>query len=523
MIILWGMILCGQSVASPAANQEAEQVALIAKTRPAVVSIFPPGTNAGGSGVLIAPDGETLTNYHVVGNQIALRCGLENGEVYDAVVVGMDPVGDLALIRLLGRENFPSLPLGNSRRARVGQRVYAMGNPLSAATNLVPSVSTGIISGLERYQAPTAGFLEYTDAIQTDAPINPGNSGGPLIDTEGKILGINGRISLEKRGRVNVGVAYAISAQQISNFLYPLRAGRIVPHADLGATVRTADDGRVLVDSINDKMEPYHRGLRVDDELIFFADRMMSTSNQLLNMLGTLPAGWDVPLTFRRDGTARTIRVRLTAKSRSIPTLNESSSRLPAAVQAVYQARPEWANDHFQKLWRNRLWARLVTSPAMKWESQTRLGRETSRAEIRVDGDSITWKLEETQETWPRGTRAPLEHDDDRVLAVVADLCQATSAMANPAVDYLGTFPNVRDQMNHVLVQSYGELSVRWYLDMDREELTSIEVGAEGRWERMTVSWSMNEPGTLRPALWNWESTTGKSAQWDVLNAEASP
>ena len=90
---------------------------------------------------------------------------------------------------------------------------------------------------MHRYQYPAGTLLEYTDCIQTDAAINPGNSGGPLFDAEGRLIGINGRGSFEKRGRVNVGVGYAISINQIKNFLGRLKSGRIVDHATLGARV----------------------------------------------------------------------------------------------------------------------------------------------------------------------------------------------------------------------------------------------------------------------------------------------
>ena len=166
-----------------------------------------------------------------------MKCGMADGKLYDAVVVGLDPTGDVALIKLFGRDDFPAAELGDSDQVRVGDWVFAMGNPFLLATDFQPTVTYGIISGVHRYQFPPGTLLEYADCLQTDASINPGNSGGPLFDAEGRLIGINGRGSFEKRGRVNVGVGYAISINQIKNFLGCLRSGRIVDHATLGARV----------------------------------------------------------------------------------------------------------------------------------------------------------------------------------------------------------------------------------------------------------------------------------------------
>ena len=165
-----------------------------------------------------------------------------------------------------------------------------------------PPITYGILSGVRRYQFPSGTLLEYADCLQTDAAINPGNSGGPLFDADGKLIGINGRGSFEKRGRVNVGVGYAISINQIKRFIGLLKSGRIVDHASLGATVSTDSDGRVIVDDILDGSDAYRRGLRYGDELLRFAGREIGTANAFKNALGTFPAGWRVPLTYRRDG-----------------------------------------------------------------------------------------------------------------------------------------------------------------------------------------------------------------------------
>ncbi len=153
--------------------------------------------------------------------------------------------------------------------------------------------------------------MEYTDCIQTDTSINPGNSGGPLFNMDGELVGINGRGSFEKRGRVNSGAGYAISINQIKHFMDHLKSGRIVDHATFGATVTGRNDGAVIIGNILEESEAYRRGLRVDDELVSFAGRSIRSVNQFKNVLGIYPKGWKVPLVYRRDGQKHTIYPRL--------------------------------------------------------------------------------------------------------------------------------------------------------------------------------------------------------------------
>ncbi|MGH7194962.1 MAG: S1C family serine protease, partial [Candidatus Saccharimonadales bacterium] len=154
---------------------EAERVAVIAKAQEATLAIFTGGGQGGGSGVVISPDGYALTNFHVVaGAGEAVKCGMSHGELYDAVVVGVDPVGDVALIQLFGRDDFPCATLGDSDDVRAGDWVYVIGNPFLLATDFRPTVTYGIVSGVHRYQYPAGTLLEYADCIQTDASINPG-------------------------------------------------------------------------------------------------------------------------------------------------------------------------------------------------------------------------------------------------------------------------------------------------------------------------------------------------------------
>ncbi|MCA9237492.1 MAG: trypsin-like peptidase domain-containing protein [Planctomycetales bacterium] len=290
------------------------RVAAMARATEATVAIFDAAGQGGGSGVLISPDGFALTNFHVVASGgPAMKCGLSDGVLYDAVLVGIDPVGDVALVQLLGRDDFPVAEIGDSDAVRVGQWVFAAGNPFLLADDFTPSVSYGMVSGVRRYQYPAGTLLEYTDCIQTDAAINPGNSGGPLFDADGRLIGINGRGSFEKRGRVNVGVGYAISINQALRFLGHLKSGRIVDHASLGATVSTEDDG-VIVDDILESSDAFRRGLRYGDQVVQFAGRDITTANALQNVLGVFPPHWRVPMRFRRDGQTYDIVVRLESK-----------------------------------------------------------------------------------------------------------------------------------------------------------------------------------------------------------------
>lgn len=293
---------------------EAQQkrIDVLEKISPAVVAIFGNGGAGGGSGVLISSDGYALSNFHVTsGAGNFMKCGLNDGVLYDAVLVGIDPTGDVALIKLLGRDDFPFATIGDSDSVKVGDWAYAIGNPFLLATDFHPTVTYGIVSGVHRYQYPAGTFLEYADCIQVDSSINPGNSGGPLFNDNGELVGINGRGSFEKRGRVNSGAGYAISINQIMHFLDHLRSGRVVDHATLGATVTTDGDGRVIVASILESSEAYRRGLRLDDEIVSFAGRNIRSVNQFKNVLGIYPMGWRLPLTYRRDEQKYAISARL--------------------------------------------------------------------------------------------------------------------------------------------------------------------------------------------------------------------
>ena len=429
----------GQAAAAaddvPAAVHEAQQqrIVTIEKASQAAVAIFA-GEAGGGSGVLISPDGYALTNFHVVQPAgVSMKCGLADGRLYDAVLVGLDPTGDVALVKLVGRDDFPFVELTDSDLVEVGDFCFAAGNPFLLATDFRPSISAGIVSGIHRYQFPADTILEYADCLQVDAAINPGNSGGGLFDARGRLIGVNGRASFEKRGRVNVGVGYAISANQLRNFLGFLKGGRLVDHATLGATATTAEDGGVVVADILESSDAYRRGLRYDDEIVSLAGRSVRTVNALKNILGTLPAGWQVPLVFRRAGRRTEILVRLAGVHRQAelaaivagenpagrrqtpsppgekPAGKEAepperpSAPLPEALRGLYELRPGFTNHHFNVVERDRV-AKAIAARA-DWNS--RRGTWTLSGSLAA-GEPFRITLSDTKGTidLPTGTTA---------------------------------------------------------------------------------------------------------------------
>ncbi len=394
-VVWWPLVAYGQ-VDPAVLEAERARIEVVERCSRSTVAVFSQDGQGGGSGVVISRDGYALSNFHVThstGNW--MKCGMNDGKLYDAVIVGLDPTGDVALIKLLGRDDFPAAEMGDSDLVRVGDWCFTVGNPFLLATDFQPTVAYGVISGVHRYQYPAGTILEYADCLQADAAINPGNSGGPMFDAEGRLIGINGRGSFEKRGRVNVGVGYAISINQIKNFLGHLKSGRIADHATLGAVVRSDERGRVIVDDILEESDAYRRGLRYGDEVIAFGGRSINTVNAFKNVLGIFPRGWRVPISFLHDTQRIDTFVRLRGVHAQIeleemidgdkppgheppqgdeekpenekPQIPDALKRLlgkkpemPDIVKEHYTAKPGYVNYYFNQHERGRVWRALV-------------------------------------------------------------------------------------------------------------------------------------------------------------------
>ncbi len=357
---------------------EEKRIAVIEKVKPSVVAVLNAQGNNGGSGVVIDENGYALTNFHVVAaTGPVMKCGLADGKLYDGVVVGIDKVGDVALIKLLPKKpgnKFAFSRMGDSDKVKAGDWSLAMGNPFLLATDFTPTVTFGLISGVHRYQYPEGALLEYTDCIQIDTSINPGNSGGPLFNMDGEVIGINGRGSFEKRSRINSGVGYAISINQIKNFMGHLRAGLDVDHASLGARIESEDEdgslNKMVVRALLE-CDAARRGLDNGDQLVSFANRPMGSVNEFKNVLGLFPRGWRVPLVYRRDNSSKAeILVRLMGVQRQVVEDDKNPQPQPgprprpgpqvpsnSPAAKLYEPKAGFANFHFNKLERDRLLA----------------------------------------------------------------------------------------------------------------------------------------------------------------------
>jgi len=298
---------------------EARRVTVYDSAAKAVVCVFTDeSATSGGSGVVIDEQGYGLTNFHVVADFLESRRGfggLADGRLYPLRVLGVDPGGDIAMFKLEGRERFDAAQLGDSDGLCVGQWVAAMGNPFLLAEDFSPTITQGIISGLHRYQygqGERGSLLEYADCIQVSTSINPGNSGGPLFDMSGRVIGINGRASFDdgERGRVNVGLGYAVSINQIKRFLPALRAGQLCEHGTLGATVRLAGND-LIFDAIQGLSAAERAGVQLGDELVRLDGRRARTPNDVNNILTILPTDWPITITLRRNGEELAAATRL--------------------------------------------------------------------------------------------------------------------------------------------------------------------------------------------------------------------
>ena len=270
-------------------------------------------TEASGSGVIVdAAQGYVLTNAHVVENGSDIEVTTKDNRRFSAKLVGRDPDTDIAVLQIPA-SGLTAVPIGDSDRLQVGDFVLAIGNPFG----LGQTVTSGIVSALGR---SGLGIEGYEDFIQTDASINPGNSGGPLVDLQGRVVGINTAILAPGGGNIGIGFAVPINMvrrvmDQLINY-GEIRHGRIgVAIQDLTPDVAQALNTRRTEGAVIARVEPgspaERAGLRPNDIIVAIDGAPMRSGSELRNRVGLSPIGDEVDLTIERGGADRNVTVRI--------------------------------------------------------------------------------------------------------------------------------------------------------------------------------------------------------------------
>src|SRR5438477_9199812 len=329
------------SIADPSlATDEQNNIDVYKATAPGVVYIqstttvrdffglYADAREGAGSGSIIDEQGDILTNYHVIADAEKLTVSFGSGKTYPAKVVGKDPDTDLAVIRLLepAKEALTVVPLGDSDKLAVGPKVLAIGNPFG----LDRPLTTGVISGLQRPIRAQNG-RQIEGAIQTDASINPGNSGGPLLDSHGRMIGINSQI--ESPSGASAGVGFAIPVNIAKRIVPQLVRNGYVQRPKLGINPRDVEalSGQVrlpvsygvLVMAVQPGGAAANAGLRglvqtengdveLGDIIVAIDGQKISNNDELLGVLDKHQVGETVSVQVMRNGRAMTVSVKLT-------------------------------------------------------------------------------------------------------------------------------------------------------------------------------------------------------------------
>src|ERR1051325_5526949 len=266
-----------------------------------------------GSGVIVSKDGYIVTNHHVIDGAEQISVDLNDGRSMEAKVIGSDPPSDLAVLKV-NANNLPTLTLGDSDRARIGDVVLAIGNPLGVGQ----TVTMGIISAKGRQTGLSNGSFE--DFLQTDAPINQGNSGGALVSTNSELIGINSQILSPSGG--SIGLGFAVPSNMARTVMEQLvRTGR-VRRGQLGITVlKIPSEGAsklgvtqgpgVLVYQVQPGSGADRVGLRQGDVITALNGSTVSDPNSFRNLIAGTSPGTEVTLTVRRQGSETQVKATL--------------------------------------------------------------------------------------------------------------------------------------------------------------------------------------------------------------------
>jgi serine protease Do len=268
----------------------------------------PRRARAMGSGFFIESDGFLVTNNHVVADADEITVQLPDGREFQAEIVGTDEPTDIALLKVDGVNDMPTVAFGDDRLLRVGDWVVAVGNPFG----LGGTVTAGIVSSIER----DIGAGPYTDYIQIDAPINQGNSGGPTFDLSGRVVGVNSAIFSPSGG--SVGIGFAIPSSTVQEIVAQLRSGGEVARGWLGvqiqdftpemaASIGAPDATGAIVSSVIGGSPAERAGFQQGDVITAVDGDNVEDNRDLTRRVGSLLAGDNATFEVLRNGEAQTI------------------------------------------------------------------------------------------------------------------------------------------------------------------------------------------------------------------------
>jgi S1-C subfamily serine protease len=275
------------------------------------------GRAASGSGFVVDDQGHIVTNDHVVqgASQYRVRFGAD-GKPIVAKLLGTDPSADLALLKIDPEEaDLHPLQLGASDKLRPGDLAIAIGSPFG----LEGTVTSGIVSALGRTITAPNGF-SISNAVQTDAAINPGNSGGPLLDAQGRVIGVNSQIQTNGGSDQNSGVGFAVPVDAIKRALPALEQGKSVQHAYLGVSTTAAAQGGATVGQVVADGPAEKAGLRQGDRILSIAGMTVNEPDDVAAAVNVRRPDDKVDLVVERGGDRRTLTVTLGAQPRRVST-----------------------------------------------------------------------------------------------------------------------------------------------------------------------------------------------------------
>ncbi|MFQ5715202.1 MAG: DegQ family serine endoprotease [Candidatus Scalinduaceae bacterium] len=263
-----------------------------------------------GSGFIISTDGYILTNNHVVGNADKITVRLNDGRVFTAKTIGTDKLSDVAVIKIEATD-LPVLPLGDSDSIEVGEWVIAIGNPFGLSHTL----TVGVVSAKGR---SGVGLADYEDFIQTDAAINPGNSGGPLVDLEGKAIGMNTAIFSRSGG--NMGIGFAIPINMVKSIKDQLVKSGSVTRGYLGIMIQDLtpelkksfglkDQKGILISQVTEGSPAEKAGLKQGDVIIEFDGKPTEKIVPFRNHISLISPGTKKEITVLREGKRKNLTI----------------------------------------------------------------------------------------------------------------------------------------------------------------------------------------------------------------------